>query len=219
MDTSDRKDVIAFAAQLLDSPDTVFLKVETTGLRSGDEVVEIAVVEALTGNVLLNSLVKPSRPYVLHDKLKHGLSYDALADAPAITSFDLNTLLYRKHIIVYSDYAARLISQSYAAHDAAFQPEATWHDLMKMYGAYEGIENDYGTGFKWWRFDDALENMHVNNERRNHRALEEAKTIGLLMWQIAYRGDAKTIKTDPLPAPYRADKDEDARLLQDPWVR
>lgn len=202
MNTSDRSDAIAAAAVILADKDAVFLKVETTGLDVRAEVVEIAVIHALSGDVLLNTLVKPSRPYALHSKLLHGIAYDTLADAPAITSLRLVTLLHNKKVIVYGkDFAQKMIRQSHEANGVGFHPQCSWHDVMTLYGAFEGIENDYGTGYKWWRFDDACENLHVNNSKRNHRALEEAKTIGLLLYQISTRGEAVTTKRDPLPRP------------------
>jgi len=202
MNTPDRQDAIEAAATILESDRTVFLKVETTGLSPRDEVVEIAIVHALSGDVLLNTLVQPTRSYYLHDKLKHGISYDMLTDAPVITALNLPVLLDGKKVIVYGkDFAQKMIRQSYMAHGAIFNPACTWHCAMTLYGAYEGIESAYGDGYKWWKFDDALDNLHINNTARNHRALEEAKTIGLLLWNIAYRGDAQSIKRDPLPRP------------------
>lgn len=197
-----RQQAISAAAIILADPATVFLKVETTGLGNQDEVVEIAIVHALTGDVLLNSLVKPSFRYAMHDKLKHGIRYDSLADAPVITALNIPSLLRDKRVIVYGkDFARKMISQSYAAHGVGFNPDCEWNCAMTLYGAYEQVMSEYGSGHKWWKFDDALENLHVNNERRNHRALEEAKTIGLLLYQIAYRGDAVKVKRDPLPRP------------------
>lgn len=202
MSKTARQTAIHAAATILESALTVFLKVETTGLTARDEVVEIAIIHALSGDVILNTLVQPTQRYTLHDKLKHGIAYDTLADAPAIHALNLEALLDGKKVIVYGkDFASKMIHQSYAARGAAFMPNCTWHCAMTLYGQFEGVLSDYGSGYKWWKFDDALENLHVNNTKRNHRALEEAKSIGLLLWNIAYRSDAQTVKHDPLPRP------------------
>ena len=199
-----RADAIRSAQMLLADERTVFLKVETTGIGRRDEVVEIAIVHALSGDVLVNSLVKPSFRYPMHDKLKHGLTYDMLMDAPLITGLSIEEILNGKKVIVYGKtFAQDQIAQSFRGQDLYFDDRATWHCAMTLYGAFEGVMDDYGRKHKWWKFDDALDNLHVNNTQRNHRALEEAKTIGLLLWQIAYRGDAQTVKAkrDPLPRP------------------
>lgn len=201
-----RADAIRSANALLNDPRTVFLKVETTGISNQDEVVEIAIIHALTGDVLLNSLVKPSFRYPMHDKLKHGLTYDMLADAPRLVDLGLHALFQGKKVIVYGkDFARKMIGQSYAAQGGVFMPnegrdhDVTWHCAMTLYGAYEGVMSAYGNDYKWWKLDDALENLHINNEKRNHRALEEAKTIGLLLFQIGQAADAVKVKRDPLP--------------------
>lgn len=213
-----RADAIRSAQMLLTDDRTVFLKVETTGVGPRDEVVEIAIVHALTGDILLNSLVRPSFRYPMHDKLKHGLTYDMLADAPTIDQLNIHNILSGKKIVVYGKtFAKDRIAQSYCALPSDVESAIgsadvpSWHCAMTLYGAFEGVMSEYGAGHKWWKFDDALDNLHINNTQRNHRALEEAKTIGLLLWNIAYRGDAATItpKRVKLPRPLLTWEGED----------
>ena len=205
-----RADAIRSANMLLSDPRTVFLKVETTGIGPRDEVVEIAIVQAVTGDVLLNSLVKPSFRYPLHDKLKHGLAYDMLADAPHFADLPVYEILKGKKIVVYGKTFARdRMAQSYGIPAEMFAPvDSVFICAMTLYGAYEGVMNTYGTGHKWWKFDDACDNLHINNTQRNHRALEEAKTIGLLLLKIGQAADAVTVKRDPLPKRARLDMDD-----------
>lgn len=217
-----RADAIRSANALLSDPRTVFLKVETTGIGPRDEVVEIAIIHAVTGDVLLNSLVKPSFRYPMHDKLKHGLTYDMLAEAPLATELYLHVALQGKKVIVYGkDFARKMIGQSYAAQGGVFMPnegrdhDVTWHCAMTLYGAYEGVMSAYGNDYKWWKFDDALDNLHINNEKRNHRALEEAKTIGLLLYQIGQAADAVKVKRDPLPRPSLSELRDDKLYYRD----
>lgn len=200
---SDRSIAIKAAQTILASDHAVFLKVETTGISPTDEVVEIAIVHAATGEILLNTLVKPSFRYPMHDKLLHGITYDMLMNEDPITANYVDVILEGKQVIVfYKKFAEDHIRQSYVTQGKTFEPRCTWHCVMTLYGAFEGVMSDYGGGFKWWKFDDACENLHVNNTARNHRALEEAKSIGLLLYQIAASGDAvKMIKRDPLPRP------------------
>lgn len=57
---------------------------ETTGLGAGDVVIEIAAIDACTGQVLLDTLVNPGGVPVHSDARRvHGISDAALAGAPA----------------------------------------------------------------------------------------------------------------------------------------
>lgn len=56
---------------------------ETTGLGSGAEAVEIAVVELLSGAVLFDSLLRPTQPVEASALAVHGIGVLQLANAPA----------------------------------------------------------------------------------------------------------------------------------------
>ena len=98
------------AQHLLDSPDTVILDTETTGL-SACEVVQVALIDA-TGQTLLDTLVKPERPERMFDRGRrglcahdiHGIHPDHLQDAPTFPEFwqQLCALVDDKEIVIYN---------------------------------------------------------------------------------------------------------------------
>ena len=53
----DRDEAVAWARGVLAQPDVIILDTETTGLHEDAEIVQIAVLDAATGNTLLDTLV------------------------------------------------------------------------------------------------------------------------------------------------------------------
>jgi DNA polymerase III epsilon subunit-like protein len=72
-----------YARRAIREARAVILDTETTGLDRPD-VVEIGVVDAATGAVLLSTLVKPTKPVEAGARWVHGIGDDALADAPTL---------------------------------------------------------------------------------------------------------------------------------------
>ena len=94
------------------------LDTETTGLDEQAEIVEIAVV-ACSGETLLQTLVKPTRPIPAEVTEIHGITDAMVADAPSwpeVQARLMQILEGRQLVIWHADYDLRLIEQSAAAH-------------------------------------------------------------------------------------------------------
>lgn len=94
------------------------LDTETTGLDDQAEIVELAVV-ACSGETLLQTLVKPTRPIPPGAADIHGITDAMVADAPSwpeVQAQLLQILEGRQLVIWHADYDLRLIEQSAAAH-------------------------------------------------------------------------------------------------------
>lgn len=90
------------------------LDTETTGLGETDQVVEVAVLAA-SGEVLLESLVRPSVPVPAEVAAKTGLSMSCLIDAPTWSQVapELRHVLAGREVVAFNaDFDRRLIEQS-----------------------------------------------------------------------------------------------------------
>lgn len=61
----------------------VVLDTETTGLTG--QICELSIIDALTGSVLFDSLIRPSCPIETQAAAVHGITEDDLASAPTLT--------------------------------------------------------------------------------------------------------------------------------------
>jgi DNA polymerase-3 subunit epsilon len=76
-----RQQAVQLARHVI-SQNPVYLDTETTGLEKSDEIIEISIIDA-AGQVLLNSLVRPSKPIPMNATAIHGISNDQVQKAPA----------------------------------------------------------------------------------------------------------------------------------------
>lgn len=117
----------------------VILDTETTGLGSSDEVIEIAVIDTI-GNILLNTTVKPSRPYGDDNEAAavHGIRYNELLDAPSWPQVQeqLIDIAAERPILIYNaDFDIRLMQQSAILHGIAIA-EYRAGCMMKLYSQW-----------------------------------------------------------------------------------
>ncbi len=86
-----------------DAKGTVFLDTETTGLNSDDEIIEIAIISE-DGQILIDSLVRPSCPVKPDAFRVHGISTDMLANAPTLAEVEPSIIaaLESMHVVMYN---------------------------------------------------------------------------------------------------------------------
>jgi len=167
---SARADAIAAMKQLA-AKKFLILDTETTGLDDSAEVVQIAVIDS-DGNVLLDTLVKPSKPIDERGRAfaVHGISNEMVKDAP---TFDqvwdslVQLLTDGLHVAIYNaDFDTRIVEQS-AKHVGIkshhMKNDGTWADvsliqggvrtidIMNPYAEFVGEYNEYHGNFKWQR--------------------------------------------------------------------
>lgn len=97
----------------------VIIDTETTGLGDDDQVIEIAAVRASDGEVLVNSLVKSSKPVSLDAYRVHGIGVDELANAgdilDVLDDFSERVAFDSMLVAFNSPFDERLILQSLRA--------------------------------------------------------------------------------------------------------
>lgn len=178
--TDDRRAAADWARAALADESAVILDSETTGLRSGAEVCQIAVID-VRGEVLLDTLVRPERGIPADATAIHGITDEQVADAPPFTDvyLELHALLQGKRVIVYNtDFDMRLIRQSLTAHEVSPFGETevlldagAWECAMRQYAAYCGDWNDYFGSYRFQKLPNAAHTA-LSDCRATLRVLE-----------------------------------------------
>ena len=114
---ADREQVQAQARAMMDMENLAVLDTETTGLDGYAEIVQVAVVDR-AGDVLLDCLVKPTRPVPTEATAVHEISDGDLLHAPTLIQMDqqLKATLEGRFVAAYNaDFDFRVLNQSLRA--------------------------------------------------------------------------------------------------------
>jgi DNA polymerase III epsilon subunit family exonuclease len=160
------------------------LDTETTGLDDKAEIIEIAVIDA-TGKVLLNTLVKPSKPVPAEATAIHGITDEMVKDAPTWPEVNpqLCSLISGKTIAIYNaEYDLRLLEQTDRIWKVTPKISVTPQIVCAMheYAEFYGQKSDRGS-YKWQKLTAAAEQQGVIIEGTPHRALSDClTTLGVI---------------------------------------
>ena len=124
--------------------DYVILDTETTGLDNNAEIIEISIID-MNGNILLDTLVKPSEPMpdwceAVHI---HGINNEMLADEPTWKEIYSRVfeILSGKNVVIYNaEYDLRLIRQTCSKYTLK-APIETAFCAMKYFSEWYGEES------------------------------------------------------------------------------
>lgn len=174
---------------------TYILDTETTGLDSDAEIVEISLIDAISGDVVFTSLVRPCDPIPEQAQSIHGISND---DVCTSTNFKLvweqiETLLVDKSLIIYnSDYDIRLICQSllrfcsslYVLEIQEMLIEKS-HCAMLWYAEFYAEINPYYSNYKWQSLTNACRQQGIDtSDLTAHRALADCEMTRRLVHAV-----------------------------------
>ncbi len=147
----DRAKVQEWARALFASRNFYILDTETTGIGKGDEIVQIGVIDK-HGDVVLDTLVKPTQPVPLGATEVHGLNDAMLAQAP--TFADVYTTLSMKlagaPLVAYNmDFDWRMLKQTTGLYKLPMLRTGVRHCAMKQYAAFRGVWNNRRGSYTW----------------------------------------------------------------------
>ena len=184
----DRKKAHLQAKMLVRKPLVIF-DTETTGLDNTAEILEIACMDGI-GNVLLDSLIKPSCPIPPGATAIHGITDADVRDVPGIGGLlgDLEVVWKGKTVAAYNlDYDLRLLRQSMAAaYVDGVLPIRPNADIMGLYAQYYGDWNEYHQSYTWQSLVKAVGQCGLFFEGEAHRALADVKaSLAVLQYMAA----------------------------------
>ncbi len=124
----------------------VILDTETTGLGDKDVIVQIGIID-LDGNVLLDSLVKPTKKKRISSDATaiHGIKMEMLESQRTFKDLhkEFFNIIKSKTVLIYNaEYDARLITQT-ADQDGVKLINIDALCLMKAYAIFVGDWSDY----------------------------------------------------------------------------
>jgi len=167
----------------------LILDTETTGLGDDAEVVELAVIDC-AGNVLLDTLVRPSGPVPAEAVAIHGITDAMFADAPTWSEIHdrFCDLVECRQVVIYSrEFDARLISQTarrYGLQAPKGFDQVLEHDrihcAMQAYAEFRGEWSEERGQYRWQKLSAAAQQQGVTVENA-HRALGDClMTLGVV---------------------------------------
>jgi DNA polymerase-3 subunit epsilon len=164
---------IAWAIGVSTDPRVVYLDTETTGFGPRAEIIDIAIVGP-DGEILFESLVRPSRRIPADASRVHGLYDSDVAGAPAWRDIydDVCRILDERRVIVYNvSFDREMVAQS-CTQFGLQAPSAEWECAMKKYAGYHG---SWDIKKRWYRFQK-LEHavLAFGAEPGGHRAAADA---------------------------------------------
>jgi len=173
----------------------VILDTETTGVRHYDEICEIAIIDAITAEPLLNTLIKPMRT-IPEEVIKiHGINNEQVANAPSYNDIhqQLMTIFKKKNIIIYNEgFDIRLIQQTAKLYDLLtdevnqmLMPNPAIFCAMKWYAKFYGQWNIMRADYKWQKLASAAKQQHLDiSNIKAHRALADCQITQLLIHDV-----------------------------------
>lgn len=190
-DASERRAAVSREARKLLDENPLIFDTETTGLDSRAEIVEICVV-SVDRSVLLDTLVRPTKPIPADATNVHGIRDKDVRNAPDWREVyrDFESLLKadgagNKVLTSYNrEYDVRLAQQSSVAaginmrrlpiRASAAKPSC----IMELYAIWHGEWSGYHGSYKWKSLDVALKSFGLRFEGKAHRARSD--TLGAL---------------------------------------
>ncbi|WP_052947924.1 3'-5' exonuclease [Aneurinibacillus tyrosinisolvens] len=159
--------------------DWLILDVETTGLDEEAEIIEIGVIDSQE-NILFESLIKPTIPIPEEATYIHGITNEAVAEAPNWSEVwpKLQSVLAGRLILISNEeFDKRMVMQTcgkWGIQEPALQTAC----VMETYRLYEGV--DRWTSLDDIRFYERLE----KSQGRSRRSIGDCLTVLELIRKI-----------------------------------
>jgi len=188
--TARRTDCAETARSWLDEH-PVFLDTEATGTDDYAEICEIAVI-APNGEVMIDEVVRPSRPIPLSATDVHGISDADVEDAPTMADLEpeLKEILIGSPCAIYNaDFDTRLLRQSSSSGWLLEWPHdpTRLHCVMELAARWHGDWSDHHQSYTWITQANAAIELGIDVDAIDdlHRARADAELCRRIVHEIA----------------------------------
>lgn len=153
----DREEAIEWARGLLEREDWVILDTETTGLESDAEIISVTIMSP-AGEVLLDTLLKPSGSIPQDASAVNGITDEMVANAPLFTEItpQLQQVLAGKSVVAYNaGFDELMLMATCYRYKVPYKnivgqnERSPWQCAMLQYAAYFGKWNHYYRSYRW----------------------------------------------------------------------
>jgi len=186
MSENHRHNIVATAKHCMEV-NALILDTETTGLGEDDEIVEVAIVDAL-GGLEFSALVKPMDSIPEAATNVHGITDEMVAQArrwPEVLPIVREIVGSRPLLAYNSDFDSRMIVQTCQLYEV--EESFRWYCLMNDWMQYHGLR-------RWQRLENVCYEIGV--EAGGHRALGDAKAAReVLRWLARQEVDERVAST------------------------
>ena len=149
----------------------VYLDTETTGLDGGAEIIEISIIDD-EGQVLFESLVRPTQPIPAASSRVHGLYDEDVKTARPwpIVWPEVRSALYNRMIVIYNEeFDMRMLKQTHGRYKMKWAERFQTFDLLKLYAEFRGEWDSYRRSYRYHSLADAGKHcqIHLPNAHRS----------------------------------------------------
>jgi DNA polymerase-3 subunit epsilon len=187
-----RQGVITWARQVIETGEPLILDTETTGLDTTDEVVQLAIVD-MHGTVLLDTLLKPKRSIAPETRAIHGITDQALVDAPPFSDLykAIAHLLRHRPVLAYNAaFDRRLLAQTCTTYGLPPLEVAAWDCVMERYACFWGEWSNTGS-YKPQSLSTACTQQGLD-VHGHHEAVQDCLLTLSLIKAMAVAGEEET---------------------------
>jgi len=177
-----RTEVVKWAQDLMKQDNFYILDTETTGVGKADEIVQVGIVDK-NGTVVMNQLVKPSRPIPDGASAVHGIYDEDVAEAPTYKDIyvDISKMLAGQAVIAYNmDFDWRMLQQTSYRYRLPDIRTGKRGCAMKQYAKFHGKWNPRRRSYTWHKLGNAIELEGLTLENAHDAIGDVLMTLALV---------------------------------------
>jgi len=191
MNTSGRIEAILRARDYINRH-PLYLDTETTGVGPNDNIVEIAIIDH-TGEILVDTLVKPVGRIQLEAMTIHGISNEMIENAPRWNEVwhEIESILAGRLVGIYNaDFDLRMMQQSHTSSWMQWSVPIGMETfcIMKLYAQFHGEWDHKRGNYRWQSLDTAGKQLSILLPN-SHRAKEDTLLTKAVLEYIASQNE------------------------------